>query len=127
MRMIQHPEAARHTPRQYPRVRLPKPCGCTLSTLTPRGWWFRKPVNDIGLVYDLSQHGLCLSTDAAINPGDRITLMLRLAKGTPPTQVAVATVCWKNHQFHGLVFRTLSQSSLGQLIDYMNVSGIGGE
>lgn len=127
MRMIQHPEAARHIPRQYLRVRLHKPFGCTLTSLAPKGWWFRKPVNEVGLVYDLSQHGLCLSTDAAINPGERITLMLRLARGTPPTQVAVATVCWKNHQFHGLVFRTLSQSSLGQLIAYVNVSGIGEE
>lgn len=125
--MIQHPEAARHIPRQYPRVRLPKPFGCTLSSLTPRWWRFRKPVNDIGLVYDLSQHGICLSTDAAINPGDQITLMLRLAKCLPPMQIAVATVCWKNHQFHGLEFRTLSQLSLGQLIEYMNVCGIGRE
>jgi hypothetical protein len=78
-------------------------------------------------VYDLSLHGVCVSTDAAINPGDQVSLTLRLTKGTPPTEVAVATVCWTNHQFYGLAFRTLSESSLRQLAEYMNASGIAKE
>ncbi len=123
MQTIQQPAIARNKVRQYPRVRIPIPFGCSLSLLGTR-WWFRKPVHDVGVVYDLSLHGVCVSTDAAIKPGDQVFLSLRLTKGTPPAEVAVATVCWTSHPFHGLVFRTLSQSSLTQLNEYMNASGI---
>lgn len=105
--------------RRYPRVRIPIPFGCSLSPLTTR-WWFGKPVSDVGLVYDLSLHGVCVSTEAAIKPGDKVSISLRLTKGTPPAEVAVATVRWTNHQFHGLAFSTMSQSSLSRLTEYMN-------
>jgi len=121
MQTIQPPEAVRHKVRRYSRVRIPIPFSCSLSSLTSR-WWFQKPIHDVGLVYDLSLHGVCVSTDAVIKPGDQVSLKLRLAKGTPPAEVAVATVCWTNYQFHGLAFGALSQSSLRQLVEYMNVS-----
>lgn len=112
--------------RRYPRVRIPMPFGCSLSSLTTR-WWFWKPISDVGVVYDLSLHGICVSTEAAIKPGDRVSLALRLSKGTPPTEVAVATVRWTNHPFHGLAFSTLSQTSLRQLTEYLNFSDIAKE
>lgn len=120
MQAIQQSEVVRTQARRYPRVRIPVPFGCSLS-LTTR-WWFRKSVHDVGLVYDLSLHGVCMSTDAVIKPGDQVSLALRLTKGTPPAEVAIATVCWTNHQFHGLVFRTISHSSLRQLTEYMNAA-----
>ena len=126
MQMIHQLEVAGNKTRQYPRVRIPIPFGCSLSSLGT-GWWFWKPVSDVGVVYDLSLHGVCVSTEAAIKPGDKVSLTLRLTKGTPPAEVAVATVCWTNHHFHGLVFKTLSQSSLRQLTEYMNASGIAKE
>lgn len=126
MHAIQQPEAARNEARRYYRVRIPVPFSCSLSSVETR-WWFQKQVSDVGVVYDLSLYGVCVSTDAAIKPGDKVSLTLRLTKGTPPAEVAVATVCWTNHQFHGLAFRTLSQSSLRQLAEYMNGSDIAKE
>ena len=121
MQTIQQPELVCHKVRRHSRVRVPLPFSCSLSSLTPR-WWFRKPIHDVGLVYDLSLHGVCVSTDAPIKPGDQISLKLRLNKGTPPAEVAVATVCWTNYPFHGLAFSALPQSSLRQLAEYMRVS-----
>lgn len=126
MQAIQQPEVARNKARRYHRVRPPVPFSCSLSSVETR-WWFQKPVIDVGMVYDLSLYGVCMSTDAAIKPGDKISLTLRLTKGTAPVEVAVATVCWANHQFYGLAFRTLSQSSLRQLAEYMNGSDIAKE
>ena len=121
MQTIHQAELVHPKVRRYSRVRIPIPFSCSLSSLTPR-WWFQKPIHDVGLVYDLSLHGVCVSTDAVIKPGAQVSLKLRLTKGTPPTEVAVATVCWTDYQFHGLAFRALSQSSLRQLVEYMNVS-----
>ena len=126
MQTIQQPEVARNKIRRYPRVHISTPFSCSLSLLGTR-WWFRKPVSDVGMVYDLSLHGVCVSTDADIKPGDQVSLALRLTKGTPPAEVAVATVCWTNHQFHGLAFSTLSQTSLRQLTEYMNASSVAKE
>ncbi len=121
MQTIEQPKLVRHKVRRYSRVHIPVPFSCSLSSLTSR-WWFQKPIHDVGLVYDLSLHGVRVSTDAVIKLGDQVSLKLRLTKGTPPAEVAVATVCWTNYQFHGLAFRALSQSSLRQLVEYMNVS-----
>jgi len=121
MQTIQQPELVCPKVRRNSRVRIPIPFSCSLSSLTPR-WWFQKPVHDVGLVYDLSLHGVCVSTDAAFKPGDQISLKLRLTKGTPPAEVEVATVCWTNYPFHGLAFSVLSQSSLRQLAKYLHVS-----
>ncbi|OQW29926.1 MAG: hypothetical protein A4E19_11275 [Nitrospira sp. SG-bin1] len=121
MQLFQQSDAARTKARQHPRVRIPRPFSCSLSPLGIR-WWFRKPIREVGLVYDLSQHGVCVSTEASIKPGEQVSLALRLAKGIPPAEVAVATVCWTNHQFHGLAFRRISESSFRQLTEYMEAS-----
>lgn len=118
MQTIPQPEPARSKARRHSRVRIPIPFSCSLSSRITGGW-FRKPVHDVGLVYDLSPHGACVSTDAALKSGDQVSLLLRLTKSTPPVEVATATVCWTNHQFHGLAFRALSQASLKQLTEYL--------
>lgn len=123
MQTIQQPGSAQSTGRRYARVRIPKPFSCSLAPLIT--WkWFQKSVSDVGLVYDLSLHGACVSTDAAIKPGDQVSLVLRLSKGAPPVEVAEATVCWMNYPFHGIAFRTLSRASLRQLTEYMHASDI---
>lgn len=126
MQLIQQQELTRKKARQYSRVRIPIPFSCSLSSRITRGW-FRKPVHDVGLVYDLSLHGACVSTDAVMEPGDQVSLVLRLTKSTPPVEVAMATVCWANYQFLGLAFTSLSQASLKQLTEYMRLSGFGKE
>ncbi|MBK9305586.1 MAG: PilZ domain-containing protein [Nitrospira sp.] len=123
MQLVPQQKLAQNKARQYSRVRIPMPFSCSLSSQTTRGW-FRKPVHDVGLVYDLSLHGACVSTDAAIKPGDQVSLVLRLNKSTPPVEVAIATVCWTNYQFHGLAFSPLSEASLKRLAEYMSLSGL---
>jgi hypothetical protein len=65
-----------------------------------------------------------VSTEAVIKPGEQVSLSLRFTKGTPPAEIAVATVCWTNHQFYGLAFRRISESSVRQLTEYMNATGM---
>jgi len=79
-------------------------------------------VHEVGLVHDLSTGGVCVSTDAPIEPGDQVTLTLRLSKSAPPAEVTVATVCWRNQQFHGLAFRMVSESASRQLAEYMSAT-----
>lgn len=122
MQTIQPAGVTRSTPRQYPRVRILTPFTCSLSSIST-GWWFRKSVHDVGLVHDLSTGGLCLSTDAPIEPGDKVSLTLRLTKSAPPVEVAMAIVCWRYQQFHGLAFARVSESVSRQLAEYMNATG----
>ncbi len=122
MQTIQLASEIRSKPRRYPRVRILTPFSCSLSSIGT-GWWFRKSVHDVGLVHDLSTGGVCLSTDAPIEPGDQVSLTLRLTRSAPPAEVAVATVCWRNHQFHGLAFRRVSESVSRQLAAYMHATG----
>ena len=122
MSTIQQRDATQNKPRRCPRVRISSPFSCSLSSLGTR-WWFHKPVQEVGLVYDLSPYGLCVSTEAEIKPGEEVSLSLRLTKGTPPAEIAVATVCWTNHQFCGLAFRRISESSVRQLTEYVNATG----
>lgn len=121
MQTTQSTRVTRTKPRRYPRVRILTPFSCSLSSVSA-GRWFRKSVHDVGLVHDLSTGGVCVSTDAPIEPGDQVSLTLRLTKGAPPAEVAVATVCWRSHQFHGLAFRAVSESVSRQLTEYMNAT-----
>jgi len=121
MQTIQSSSVTPTKPRRNPRVRILTPFSCSLTSLSA-GWWFRKSVHDVGLVHDLSTDGVCVSTDAPIEPGDQVSLTLRLTKSAPPAEVAVATVCWRNHQFHGLAFRRMSESASRQLAAYMNAT-----
>jgi len=126
MQLVHQQKLTRNKARQYSRFRISMPFSCSVSSQMTRGW-FRKPVHDVGLVYDLSLHGACVSTDAAIKPGDQVSLVLRLNKSTPPVEVATATVCWTNYQFHGLAFSALSEASLNRLAEYMGLSGLAKE
>ena len=126
MQLIQQQGLRRNKARRCTRVRIPTPFSCALSSLTSRGW-FRRPVHDVGLVYDLSLHGACVSTDADIKPGDQVSLLLRLSKGTQPVEVAEATVCWTQYPFYGLAFRALSDLSLRKLEEYIDSSEISKE
>jgi PilZ domain-containing protein len=107
--------------RRYPRVRIPTPFVCSLAPLEINGW-FRKPSENVGVVYDLSLRGVRVSTEAPIKPGDQVSLTLRLPKQVAPAEIAVATVRWTKDQIYGLAFRRLSQSSLSRLNKYMVIT-----
>ncbi|MBL8073455.1 MAG: PilZ domain-containing protein [Nitrospira sp.] len=121
MQTIQQPGVTPNKLRRNPRVRILTPFSCSLTSLNA-GWWFRKSLHDVGLVHDLSTGGVCVSTDALMKPGDQVSLTLRLTKSDPPAEVAVATVCWRNHQFHGIAFGRMSESVSRQLAEYMNAT-----
>lgn len=104
--------------RRHPRVRVPTPFICSVCPLRPRSW-FRRPEDDIGVVYDLSLRGVRVSTPVAMKPGDRVSLRLRLPKQAAPAEIAVATVRWSKDHIYGLAFKTLSRSAHGRLRKYM--------
>lgn len=107
--------------RRYPRVRVPTPFTCSVAPLGSSGW-FRKPNENIGVVYDLSLRGVRVSTEAPIKPGDHVTLKLRLPKQAAPADIAVATVRWTKDQVFGLAFNRLSESAHGRLRKYMAIT-----
>lgn len=124
MQTAHHRETALNRFRRFPRVRVPTPFTCSLARLESTGW-FRKPIEDVGVVYDLSLRGVRVSTEAPIKPGDQVALSLRLPKQVAPAEIAVATVRWTKDQIYGLSFRRLSQSSLNRLNKYMTITTMG--
>lgn len=107
--------------RRYPRVRVLTPFTCSLTRLAGQGW-FRRSRHDIGVVYDLSVRGLRMSTEAPIEPGDHVSVTLRLPNQVAPAEIAVATVRWTKDQVYGLAFRKLSESARRRLKKYMAVT-----
>ena len=124
MQIARRREAVLNTFRRYPRVRVPTPFTCSLARLESTGW-FRKPSEDVGVVYDLSLQGARVSTEAPIKPGDQVSLKLRLPKQAAHAEIAVATVLWTKDQIYGLAFRKLSQTSLRRLNKYMTIVTLG--
>ncbi len=104
--------------RRHPRVRVAAPFVCALSPLRPKRW-LRRPKNDLGVVYDLSVRGVRVSTEAAIKPGQEVTLSLWLPKQIASADIAVATVQWSKDSFHGLAFRKLSPKAQSRLQKYL--------
>jgi hypothetical protein len=78
-------------------------------------------VRNFGVVYDLSVRGARVSTDAAIKPGDVVTMSLHLPKQIKSAEIAVATVRWTRNQFVGLAFTKLSVSSHERLKRYVTI------
>ena len=107
--------------RRFPRVRVPMPFPCSLARLESRGW-FGRLQTDVGLVNDVSLRGVRVTTEAAMKPGDRVSLSLRLPKQAAPADIAVATVRWSKDQAYGLAFQRLSQAAHSRLRKYMVVT-----
>lgn len=105
--------------RRHPRVRIPAPFVCALSKQS--NGWLRRPVRNFGVVYDLSVRGARVSTDAAIKPGDVVTMSLHLPKQIKSAEIAMATVRWTRNQFVGLAFTKLSVSSHERLKRYVTI------
>jgi hypothetical protein len=81
--------------------------------------WLRVPDEDVGVVYDLSLRGVRVSTEAEMQPGDVVTLSLRLPKQIAPARITAATVRWTKDKIYGLAFRKISPASLSRLSKYM--------
>jgi hypothetical protein len=75
----------------------------------------------LGVVYDLSIRGARVSTEAEIQPGDEVTLRLRLPKQIKPADIAVAKVRWAKNQFFGLAFTEVSLAAQSRLKKYVAI------
>jgi PilZ domain-containing protein len=107
--------------RRHPRIRIAAPFVCSLSPVRPSRWLRRQTV-DLGVVYDLSERGARVSTEASMRPGDEVMLSLRLPKQIRSAEIAVATVRWKKDQFFGLAFRRLSPDAHGRLKRFVAIA-----
>jgi PilZ domain-containing protein len=107
--------------RRHPRIRIAAPFVCSLSPVRPRRWLRRQTV-DLGVVYDLSERGARVSTEASMRPGDEVMLSLRLPKQIRSAEIAVATVRWKKDQFFGLAFRRLSLDAHDRLKKFVAIA-----
>ena len=107
--------------RRHPRVRIAAPFACELSVLKSKGW-LRRPIICPGVVYDLSERGAKVSTEASIRPGDEVALSLRLPKQIRSAEIAVASVRWSKNQFFGLAFRRLSLNAHGRLKKFVTIA-----
>ncbi|MBM4126268.1 MAG: PilZ domain-containing protein [Nitrospira sp.] len=112
-----------NTFRRHPRVRVSTPFSCTFtrSESSIRGW-LRVPDEGVGVVYDLSLHGVRVSTEAEMKPGDVVGLTLQLPKQIAPARITAATVRWTRGQSYGLAFRKISQASLSRLTKFMKLT-----
>lgn len=63
-----------------------------------------------------------MSTEASIEPGDQISMSLRLPNQAAPAEISVATVRWTKDQVYGLAFGELSESARGRVGKYMAVT-----
>jgi hypothetical protein len=120
MEQIPHRSTVLNRFRQHPRVRISAPFACALFRPQSRRW-LRRPIIDLGVVYDLSIRGARVSTEAEIRPGDEVRLSLRLPKQIKPADVAVATVQWRKDQFFGLAFTELSSAARNRLEKYVTI------
>lgn len=128
MQTARQRRAALNKFRRYPRVRIPTPFSCALSSVDSKNSrWFKKSSEGVGVVYDLSLRGMRVSTEAALKPGDLVALTLRLPQQISTATIKVAAVCWTKDQVYGLAFRKLSQSALNRLTKYMAVTTMGRE
>lgn len=116
-------ESVLNTFRRYPRVRVPTPFTCIVARLERSGW-FSKPSEALGVVYDISLRGVRMSTEAPINPGDHVSLRLRLPKQAAPADIAVATVRWTKDQVYGLAFNKLTTKAHNRLRKYMALANM---
>ncbi len=120
METAQYRRAIPNRFRRHPRIRVPTPFSCSVASLKSNNW-FRKPPEDVGVVYDLSLRGVRVSTESFMKPGDLVSLTLRLPRQVFPAEIAIATVRWAKGHVYGLAFRKLSQASFSRLSRYMTV------
>lgn len=106
--------------REHKRVRVPVPFSCSFSR-TGIARWFSRKARGVGVVYDVSLKGARVSSEAAIKPGEMVSVVLKLPLQFSPLAVERAMVRWaKDHTF-GLEFMNLSPSTATRLKKFFTV------
>lgn len=105
--------------REHTRMRVPVPFSCALAEKA-RPRWFTKKRAGIGVVYDVSLKGARVTSEAPMNPGDQVTVLLRLPKQMAPLAVERATVRWAKNQTFGLEFMHLTSTAATRLQRFLS-------
>lgn len=105
--------------REHTRMRVPVPFSCALAEKA-RPRWFAKKLSGIGVVYDVSLKGARVTSEAPMNPGDQVTMLLRLPKQVAPLAVERATVRWVKDQTFGLEFMHLTSTAATRLQRFLS-------
>jgi hypothetical protein len=105
--------------REHTRTRIPVPFSCALAEKA-RPRWFAKKRAGLGVVYDVSLKGARVTSEAQMNPGDQVTVLLRLPKQVAPLAVERATVRWAKDQTFGLEFMHLTSTAAIRLQRFLS-------
>lgn len=105
--------------REHTRMRVPVPFSCAL-TEKARPSWFAKKRAGLGVVYDVSLKGARVTSEAPMNPGDQVTVLLRLPKQVAPLAVERATVRWAKDNTFGLEFMHLTSTAAIRLQRFLS-------
>ena len=105
--------------REHTRTRIPVPFSCALAEKA-RPRWFAKKLSGIGVVYDVSLKGARVSSEAPVNPGDQVTVLLRLPQQMAPLEVERATVRWAKDNTFGLEFMHLMSTAATRLKRFLS-------
>ena len=105
--------------REHTRTRIPVPFSCALAEKA-RPRWFAKKLSGIGVVYDVSLKGARVSSEAPVNPGDQVTVLLRLPQQMAPLAVGRATVRWAKDNTFGLEFMHLTSTAATRLQRFLS-------
>jgi|CXWL01.1.fsa_nt_gi hypothetical protein len=105
--------------REHTRMRVPVPFSCALAEKA-RPRWFAKKRAGLGVVYDVSLKGARVTSEAPMNPGDQVTVLLRLPKQVAPLAVERATVRWAKDQTFGLEFMHLTSTAAIRLQRFLS-------
>lgn len=108
--------------REHTRTRIPVPFSCALAEKA-RPRWFAKKLSGIGVVYDVSLKGARVSSEAPVNPGDQVTVLLRLPQQIAPLAVERAMVRWAKDQTFGLEFMHLTSTAATRLKRFLSSQG----
>ena len=106
--------------REHTRLRVPVPFSCALAEKA-RPRWFAKKRAGLGVVYDVSLKGARVTSEAPMNPGDQVTVLLRLPKQVAPLAVERATVRWAKDQTFGLEFMHLTSTAATRLKRFLSL------
>lgn len=106
--------------REHTRMRVPVPFSCALAEKA-RPRWFAKKRAGLGVVYDVSLKGARVTSEAPMNPGDQVTVLLRLPKQMAPLAVERATVRWAKDNTFGLEFMHLTSTAATRLKRFLSL------
>ena len=105
--------------REHARMRVPVPFSCALAEKARPGWFAKKRAG-LGVVYDVSLKGARVTSEAPMNPGDQVTVLLRLPKQVAPLAVERATVRWAKDNTFGLEFMHLTSTAAIRLQRFLS-------